>query len=138
MERLTKRINGHAHGAEGRNKDNLTGKYCRGKFEATACVDKLAEYEDLEEQEKLLRLSCAVGDTVYEVQRLRKRIQPYEIVSIKIGRYGERYYYWELKNGCGIYGNLKGFGDKRLGLDVFLTQVEAEAALEKLKEDKGK
>lgn len=28
-------------------------------------VDKLAEYEDLEEQGRLLRLPCAVGDTVY-------------------------------------------------------------------------
>lgn len=50
MERLTKRIRGYAHGAEGRGKDNLTGSYCRGCFEATACVEKLAGYEDLEEQ----------------------------------------------------------------------------------------
>ncbi len=28
-------------------------------------VDKLAEYEDLEEQGKLLKLPCVVGDTVY-------------------------------------------------------------------------
>lgn len=50
MERLTKRISGYAYGAEGTTKDNLTGHYCRGEFEATACVEKLAEYEDLEEQ----------------------------------------------------------------------------------------
>lgn len=30
-------------------------------------IDKLAEYEDLEEQEKLLKLHCAVGDTVYVI-----------------------------------------------------------------------
>jgi len=65
MNRLTKRISGHAHGAEGRSKETLTGNYCRGCFEATACVEKLAEYEDLEEQGKLLKLPCAVGDTVY-------------------------------------------------------------------------
>lgn len=66
MERLTVRIRGNAHGAEGRSKEALTGNYCRGCFEATACVEKLAEYEDMEEQGKLLRLPCKVGDTVYQ------------------------------------------------------------------------
>ena len=92
-------------------------------------ITKLAQYENLEEQGKLLKLPCAVGDTVYEVQRVRKRIQPYDIVAIKISRMGERYYYWELKDGKGFYGNLKGFGDMRLGVDVFPTQEAAEAAL---------
>lgn len=67
MERLTKRVNGYAHGANGVSADRLTGNYCRGEFEATACVEKLAEYEDLEEQGKLLKLPCAVGDTVYVI-----------------------------------------------------------------------
>ncbi len=31
------------------------------------CMERLAEYEDLEEQGKLLKLPCAVGDTVYRV-----------------------------------------------------------------------
>lgn len=55
MERLTKRITGHAHGAEGVSVDKLTGAYCRGEFEATACVDKLAEYEDAEENGLLIK-----------------------------------------------------------------------------------
>ena len=37
----------HPHGAEGVSVDRLTGKYCRGKFEATACVERLHEYEEL-------------------------------------------------------------------------------------------
>lgn len=40
-------IAGYPHGAEGITKDKLTGMYCRGEFEATACVEKLAEYEDI-------------------------------------------------------------------------------------------
>ena len=40
----------YPHGAEGVSKDKLTGKYCRGVFEATACVEKLAEYETAEEE----------------------------------------------------------------------------------------
>lgn len=98
---------------------------------------KICEFRkmlDLEEQGRSLKLPCAVGDTVYEVQRLRKRIQPYKIIAIKIGRMGERYYYWELKDGKGFYGNLKGFGDMRLGLDVFTTESAAEAALKEMSE----
>lgn len=64
MERLTKRIDGYAHGAEGRNEDNLTGNWCRGEFEATAVVERLAYYEDLRDKGRLLELPCAVGDTV--------------------------------------------------------------------------
>lgn len=52
----------YPHGAEGVSKDKLTGKYCRGVFEATACVEKLAEYENAEEEGRLAVLPC---DTVY-------------------------------------------------------------------------
>ena len=52
----------YPHGAEGVSKDKLTGKYCRGVFEATACVEKLAEYENAEEEGRLVVLPC---DTVY-------------------------------------------------------------------------
>lgn len=99
-------------------------------------LEKLAHYENLEEHGKLLILSCAVGDTVYEVQKLGKRIQPYEIISIKIGRMGEPYYYWKLKDDYGFYSNLKGFGDSRLGEDVFLTKDQAEIELKNINETK--
>lgn len=58
----------YPHGAEGVSKDKLTGKYCRGVFEATACVEKLAEYETAEEEGRLVVLPCKVGDTVYEIR----------------------------------------------------------------------
>jgi hypothetical protein len=65
VERLTKRINGYAHGAEGVTEEELTGNYCRGEFEATACVEKLAEYEDLEEQGLLLRLPFKLPSVIW-------------------------------------------------------------------------
>ena len=34
------------HGAEGKRADKLTGYWCRGEFEATACVEKLSRYEN--------------------------------------------------------------------------------------------
>lgn len=62
----------HPHGAEGVSKDKLTGKYCRGVFEATACVEKLAEYETAEEEGRLVVLPSnqvweSQGDIVYYI-----------------------------------------------------------------------
>lgn len=62
----------YPHGAEGVSKDKLTGKYCRGVFEATACVEKLAEYETAEEEGRLVVLPSnqvwkSQGDIVYYI-----------------------------------------------------------------------
>lgn len=46
---------------------NRTGeKACKG-CPIQIAIDRLAEYEDLEEQGKLLKLPCAVGDTIFFV-----------------------------------------------------------------------
>ncbi len=95
------------------------------------CFDKLGKYEDLEEQGKLLKLPCAVGDTVYEVQDLRKRIQPYTVIAAHISNCGNLYG-WELKDGKGVYSNVNGFSEYVIGKQVFLTREEAEAALKEL------
>lgn len=71
----------------------------------------------------------AKGDIVYEVQNIRKRIQPLVIVSIYLGRKKAQFSYVELKEGFGIYYNIKGFDLNELGKTVFLTKEEAEAAL---------
>lgn len=73
----------HPHGAEGVSKDKLTGKYCRGVFEATACVEKLAEYETAEEEGRLVVLPCKVGDIVYKIMCQRDNFddRPYRIIT---------------------------------------------------------
>ena len=96
-------------------------------------VQKLGEYEDLEEQGLLLRLPVKVGDTVYEVQKLRKRIQPYTIISIHISRCSVLIG-WVIEGDEGIYSNTNGFCDYAIGKTVFLTKEEAE---QKLKEMEG-
>ena len=66
MERLTKRFTDGTYycediedvGIKGINAPTYVGKV----------VDKLAGYEDLEEQGLLLRLYCNVGDTVYCIE----------------------------------------------------------------------
>lgn len=117
------------------------GSYCKkGCHEEGGCTKgchilkmyrKLAEYENLEEQGKLLKLPCAVGDTVYEVQDLRKRIQPYTVIAVHISNCGNLYG-WELKDGKGVYSNVNGFSEYAIGKQVFLTKEEAEAALKEL------
>ena len=94
-------------------------------------LDKLAEYENAEEQGLLLRLPCKVGDTVYEVQQLRKRIQQYTIISIHIS-HSRILFGWEVKDGKGIYSNLNGFCDYAIGKTIFLTQKEAEQKLKEM------
>ena len=90
------------------------------------CVD-----EESENKGKLLKLPCAVGDTVYEVQDIRKRIQPYTVIAVHISNCGNLYG-WELKDGKGVYSNVNGFSEYAIGKQVFLTRGEAEAALKNM------
>lgn len=76
MERLTEKVfafNGTSC-MQIKDCDNDTcDQTCRSRTGSEGCegcpiqiaIDKLAEYEDLEEQGLLLKLPCAVGDTVY-------------------------------------------------------------------------
>lgn len=83
MERLTRYICDRAHGAKGVSESKLTGAYCRGQFEATAVVERLAAIEDilgdsynLDRLRKLVEadkagrcvvLPCKVGEKVYDI-----------------------------------------------------------------------
>lgn len=92
-------------------------------------------YEVIKRYEEMF--PCWIGDTVYELQEIRQRIQPLEIISVNIGRMGESYFNWELKDGIGIYQNVKGFGKSQLGKTVFLTKEAAEKALKEMEESKN-
>lgn len=136
MERLTERINGHAHGAEGVSANRLTGNYCRGKFEATACVEKLAEYEDLEEQGKLLKLPCAVGDTVYSIKSRytkcsahNEEFDKYKCLCCRSECDSKKKYFVREQKVSMVWIVLH---KELIGKDFFLTIEEAEAALKEL------
>ncbi len=121
-------------------KCRITGEMCKyysenGRPESCP-IREIPDYEDLEEQNKLLGLPCTVGDTVYEVQYLRKRIQPYIIITVHVSNCGN-FYEWELKDGKGIYGNVNGFSEYALGKSVFLAYEEAKAALKEIGECMG-
>ena len=96
--------------------------------EIDAVYRKLKEYEDLEEQGRLIRLPCKVGDTVYVPTR--NFISELRITEVVCNRDGT-YLRWVLLSG--IYPNLNGFVGRKIGNEVFLTRSEAEAKLEELR-----
>lgn len=64
MERLT------LYAGTGDNYESINPidtPYEYGKLNLQKLINKLAEYEDLEEQGLMLRLPCKVGDTVYRI-----------------------------------------------------------------------
>lgn len=79
---------------------------------------KLRDYEDLEEQGKLLKLPCAVGDTYYRIENDGANppyISEWEVHTIEF---------------C---VNVR----DNIGKTVFLAREEAEAALKELERGKG-
>ena len=102
-------------------------------------IQELYEYRKLEEQGKLLKLPCKVGDTVYAVQTIKrkeiitKEIWDYTVISLHI----ERDCDWNISfehiepNGriFPAYGQFKDIGET-----VFFTKSEAENALQKMNE----
>lgn len=93
--------------------DRLThGTQLFGDSETQIYYNKLKEYEDLEEQRKLLKLPCTVGDTVY-VLRIDNAV--YTMSNKKIWEIVEERF--EIRHfDC-------------IGKTVFLTRPEAERAL---------
>ena len=94
-------------------------------------MEKLANYEDAEEEGRLVILPCKVGDTVYEPRPDRGNlISVYTVVSVHVSACSVLVG-WILEEG--IYSKLNGFEVSALGKTVFLTRSEAEEALEKMK-----
>lgn len=81
-------------------------------------------YEDAEERGLLVRLPCKVGDTVYLTIGGKKKVQKATVDMFHIDRMG-----LEIKAEYNHFGLVCYCG--RLGINVFTTPEEAEAALEK-------
>lgn len=105
--------------------------------------EKLKEYEDLEEQGRLLKLPCKVGDTVYVVtssfnvfddieygENMKDEVYESCVSSITFYKSGEQYriYAKETNHFIGAY-----FRECDFGKNVFLTKSEAEAKLKELR-----
>ena len=88
-----------------------------GRIQVGHAEEKLAEYEDLEEQGKLLKLPCAVGDTVYAIEVDEENFTYFHCPR-KISEYK---FNLQMMDLLGMFGKC-----------IFLTREEAEAALKEL------
>ena len=86
-------------------------------------TEKLAAYEDAEEQGLLLRLPCKLGDIAYEITGATTR------------GYDWKYLTYEKAYIHGTVFNLSRLHD--IGKTIFLTKEEAEEKLKELKEMEG-
>ncbi len=105
------------------------------------CMERLAEYEDLEEQGKLLKLPCAVGDRIYRIdtdEKIENReIEIYDIDNIVICSDGEILLKYDAYDG--VICHLENITTDKPYLDYyrcFLTKEAAEAALKELRRGK--
>lgn len=129
MERLTRRnVNGVAV------YNTPSGEPIKWENNRHEVLQKLAEYEDLEEQGKLPRLPCAVGDTVYTNDSMRgwyfrKSDRPYKAKVVFIGvNGGDGFINIDLGKGLQLQFDFSDFGKT-----VFLTKEEAKFALKEVK-----
>ena len=124
MERLTRRTE--------------TGgiKYTRHNIYEEDIVERLAEYEDLEEQGLLLRLPCKIGDTIYEVSYENKEFLIKEHIVkefiYRAYRFPRIEIYCENENGFLACNNIG-----KLDECLFLTKAEAEQKLKEMNTDNG-
>ena len=128
MDRLTERKRNYD--GSGISTESLVVEYGMQKgMPSSHCgriVTKLVEYEDLEEQNKLLKLPCAVGDTVY--------------LKMQFGGYAEaevRDFTYFVSCGFCIVVTSDKFDKQNIpfsefGKTVFLAREEVEAALKEL------
>lgn len=128
MERLTEYLGGIPHIKRTINGINGKANYLRD-FDIEA-VRKLAAYEDLEEQGRLIVLPCKVGDTVFTVGS-SKVIPCVWVIEHILWRDG-RLMFTAKHNRL---GKLLNFTGDEIGKTVFLARAEAEAAMKGVSED---
>lgn len=129
MERLTERENDRLIFVKQDNGEYIPAYWDEDNFKA---IEKLAAYEDAEEQGLLVRLPCKVGDTVYV-----------KLSAYCKSKYAEAqvrdYTYFTSCGFCVVVTSTKfekqSIPFSEFGKTVFLTREEAEKKLEELKNE---
>lgn len=137
MERLTKTYSDGTHGAA----DNLPCGENSYAYKGLL-LEALGKCEDLEEQGRLLRLPCKVGDAVYVVtspfnvfddieydENMKDEVYESYVFSVSFYESGEQYriYAKATNHFIGAY-----FRECDFGKTVFLAREEAEAKLKEM------
>ena len=139
MERLTERIDNVP--------DGESGVWVK-QHDYISAAEKLANYEDADEQGLILRLPCKVGDTVYVVtspfnvfddieydENMKDEVYESYVSSTTFYKSGEQYriYAKATNHFIGAY-----FRECDFGKTVFLTESEAEAKLKEMEKKDGR
>ena len=141
MDRLTERTVDGILVKENYEKESLKTLYsCYGEKpnphytnceEGYCAMEKLADYEDAEEQGRLVILPCKIGDTIYEVSyENREFVIKEHIVKefiYRTYRFARIEIYCENENGFLVCNNIG-----KLDECLFLTQAEAEQKLKEM------
>lgn len=132
MERLTEKI-GNTNCVKGCGSNCKYGfQHCRTEDWENCktiddVIDKLADYEDLEEQGRLVKLPCKIGTKVYNITW-------WDDVQEKVVVKGKIYYRTIHKHK--VSKSAFGYTDiEEIGKTVFLTKSEAEQKLKKMESD---
>lgn len=96
-------------------------------------IDKLAYYEDLEEQGRLVILPCKVGDTVYGISMGK-------LISLTVNEILIFYMKSErvINVKCQNNDEFRNYVEREFGKTVFLTESEAEAKLKELRGEQNR
>ena len=132
MERLTEKI-GNTNCVKGCGSNCKYGfQHCRTEDWENCktiddVIDRLAEYEDLEEQGRLVKLPCKIGTKVYNITW-------WDDVQKKVVVKGKTYYRTIHKHK--VSKSTFGYTDiDDFGKTVFLTKSEAEQKLKEMESD---
>lgn len=100
-------------------------------------LEKLADYENLEEQGRLVKLPCKVGDMLYYPEESFDIVVPVRLNEIIISFVGIDTYSYQYNccffDECGDVYKEYEFDNNDFGKTVFLTKAEAEAKLKELR-----
>ena len=102
-------------------------------FGSANVLNRLAEYEDLEEQGLLLRLPCKVGSTLYQPISNRQ-INEYKAIDLCFDITRNKFMY-EVAYQIGLEWYKTTCDFDRINKTVFLTKEEAEQKLNEMESD---
>ena len=136
MKRLTKTYSNGTHGAS----DSLPCGENSYDYK-NLLIERLGKYEDLEEQGRLIKLLCKVGDMLYYPDKEFNIIIPVRLTEIVIKFNGldtsSCQYDCSSFDECGDVYEEYEFDTSDFGKSVFLTKSEAEAKLKELRGGKN-
>lgn len=137
MERLTERKYGEIVSVKSEETGISCSSFCNNCSQGTGnckyvkeMVEKLAEYEDLEEQGKLLKIPCKVGDEIFIPIDFQGKVHRGVIIGVEYSKIRKSFVAVVRTDDDFLY--YEKFED--FGKNVFLNKTEAENELKKMAE----